>query len=219
MKVLIAEDDPVSRRVLEATLAKWGHDLVVTGDGAAAWRALQGEDAPPLAVLDWMMPEMDGVEVCRRVREMPGQRPTYIILLTGKESREEMVTGLTAGADDYLTKPFDREELRARLHVGARVVALQQALAARVRELEQALAQVKRLQGLLPICAYCKKVRDDRNYWQQVETYVARHSEARFSHGVCPACWEEHVRPELEQLKASRLWESVRVTKPEPADS
>jgi len=204
MRILIAEDDPVSRRALEATLAKWGHHVIVTGDGAGAWRALQGDDAPPLAILDWMMPEMDGVEVCRRVREAAGRQPTYIILLTAKGTREELVAGLTAGADDYVIKPFDAAELRARVGVGARVVELQQSLAARVRELEEALAQVKTLQGLLPICAYCKKVRDDENYWHQVETYVARRTDARFSHGICPTCWTEHVKPQLDQLKSGR---------------
>ena len=204
MRILIAEDDPVSRRLLEATLAKWGHHVIVTGDGATAWRALQGDDAPPLAILDWMMPEIDGVEVCRRVREAPGRQPTYIILLTAKGTREELVAGLTAGADDYVIKPFDAAELRARVGVGVRVVELQQSLAARVRELEEALAQVKTLQGLLPICAYCKKVRDDENYWHQVETYVACRTDARFSHGICPACWTEHVKPQLDQLKSGR---------------
>jgi len=200
VRILIADDDIISRRVLEVTLRKWGYDLVVTCDGRQAWEALQGADAPPLAILDWMMPEMDGVEVSRKVRGLAAPAPTYIILLTSKGRRGDIVRALLAGANDYVTKPFDADELRARLHVGARVVDLQQALAARVRDLEQALANVTQLQGLLPICAYCKKIRDDKNYWQQVETYVARHSGARFSHGICPGCWEGVVRPELAEL-------------------
>src|SRR5439155_4831059 len=99
-----------------------------------------------------------------------------------------IVTGLQAGADDYITKPFDRGELQARLQVGRRIVELQKGLADRVRELEAALSRVRQLQGLLPICAWCKKIRDDQNYWHQVETYIGSHSDARFSHGICPDC-------------------------------
>jgi len=201
MKVLIAEDDPVSRRVLEATLAKCGYHVVVTCDGVAAWQELKSEDAPKLAILDWMMPGMDGLEVCRKVRESPDHRPTYIILLTARGRREDIVAGLQAGADDYVTKPFDSGELRARVQVGIRIIELQESLTRRVRELEDALSQIKQLQGLLPICSYCKRIRDDQNYWQQVEKYITEHSEAQFSHSICPDCYEKYVKPELMGLK------------------
>lgn len=197
MKILIAEDDSVSRRMLEVTLSKMGYEVVVTCDGDAALQVLQGADAPKLAILDWMMPGMDGVEVCKKVRSEPAMRPTYVIMLTAKTSKESLVAGLDGGADDYIGKPFDREELRARLQVGRRIVDLQGKLAERVVELEQALAQVQQLQGLLPICSYCKKIRDDRNYWQQVEGYIASHTGARFSHGICPDCWTKEVLPQL----------------------
>ena len=201
MRILIAEDDAASRRLLEATLRKWGHDVVEARDGAEAWGALEGPDAPPLAILDWMMPRMDGTEVCRRVRAARSPTPPYLILLTALGGREDVVAGLTAGADDYINKPFDREELHARVQAGVRIVELQRTLAARVYDLEEALGRVKQLQGLLPICSYCKKVRKDGDYWQQVETYVAEHSEARFSHGICPACWEAEVKPQLDQMR------------------
>ena len=204
MRILIAEDDAVSRRVLETTLVRWGHEVVVTCDGIAAWDALQRADAPALTILDWMMPGMEGVEVCRRVRQLPTPAPPYIILLTAKGGKEDLATGLDAGADDYIAKPFDREELRARVQVGARVVRLQRSLAERVRELEDALSQVKQLQGILPICSYCKKIRDDQNYWQRVESYISEHSEAQFSHGVCPDCYEGVVKPEVEKFKSKR---------------
>ncbi len=201
MKILVAEDDMVSRRLLEATLVKWGYEVVVTCDGAEAWAVLQGADAPPLAILDWMMPGMDGIELCRKVRQALMPTPPYLILLTAKGRREDVVTGLRSGANDYVTKPFDREELRARVQVGIRIVELQQSLADRVKALEDALARVKQLQGLLPICSYCKKIRDDQNYWQQVENYISEHSEAQFSHSICPDCYERHVKPELDQLR------------------
>lgn len=200
MKILVAEDDLASRRVLETTLQKWGYDVVSVSDGAEAWAILSSEGAPPLAILDWMMPELDGIELCRRVREVI-QRPTYIILLTARGSKEDIVVGLQSGADDYITKPFDREELRARLQVGVRIVMLQMELAERVAQLQEALARVKQLQGLLPICSYCKKIRDDQNYWIQVEQYIAAHSDAQFSHGICPECYRRYVQPELDALR------------------
>ncbi len=140
MKILIAEDDPVSRRVLETTLIRWEHEVVATSDGVQALAMLQEKDAPPLAILDWMMPGMDGVEVCRLVRLMSSPTPPYIILLTAKGGKDDMVAGLEAGADDYVAKPFNRDELRARVQVGMRVIELQRSLAECVHQLEQAEA-------------------------------------------------------------------------------
>lgn len=188
MKVLIAEDDPVSRRLLQAALVKWGYDVTTTSNGQEAWQALQSPNAPSLLILDWLMPEMDGVEVCREARKSVAHKSAYIILLTSRGSKEDIVQGLEAGADDYVTKPFDHGELRARVQVGSRVVQLQTALADRVQELEEAISSVKTLQGLLPICCYCKKIRDDGNYWHRVESYIAGHANVRFSHGICPDC-------------------------------
>jgi DNA-binding response OmpR family regulator len=201
MRVLIAEDDATARRVLEALLARWGHEVVAVEDGEAAWEALRAEDAPRLAILDWMMPKVDGVEVCRRVRRMAGGEGIYIILLTARSEQEDLVAGLGAGADDFVTKPFEPEELRARVTVGERVAGLQAALQRRVTELEEALDQIKTLRGLLPICSYCKKIRDDQNYWQRVETYLAQHSDARFTHGICPECYQKHVVPQIEEVR------------------
>ena len=198
MRVLIAEDDAISRRVLETFRRRWGYEVESFQDGAAAWERLQQPETPSLLILDWMMPGMGGVEICRRVRELG--RHTYLILLTSRTGSEDVVAGLEAGADDYVTKPFNREELRARVQGGKRVIELQRSLAQRVEELEQALARVKHLQGLLPICSYCKKIRNDRNYWQQVEAYITEHSEAIFSHGICPECFEKFVTPELKRM-------------------
>src|SRR5437899_951445 len=147
MRILIAEDDAVSRRMLEASLRKWGHEVISANDGTGAWEALQNPDAPRLAVLDWMMPGIDGVEICRRVRRRPDHGAIHIILLTAKGRKQDVVEGLEAGADDYVTKPFDPGELRARVSVGARLLDLQDALAERVGDLEAALASVKQLRG------------------------------------------------------------------------
>jgi len=203
MKVLIAEDDPVSRRLLEATLKTFGFEVILAANGAQAWAVLQGEDPPSLAILDWMMPEIDGVEICRRVRQLPTATPPYLILLTAKSEKTDVVIGLDAGANDYLTKPFDRSELRARIQVGTHVLELQKALVGRVQELEDALSQVKQLQGLLPICSYCKKVRDEQNYWQLVESYLSEHAQVVLSHGICPDCYRTVVQPQLDQRNVS----------------
>jgi DNA-binding response OmpR family regulator len=186
---------------LETALSKWGYEPIVTTDGLQALEILVQPGAPSLAVLDWMMPGMDGAEVCRRVRSQGADRLLYIILLTAKARKQDIVQGLTAGADDYIIKPFDRAELKARISTGERILRLQAELAARVKELELALANVKLLQGLLPICCYCKKIRNDQNYWQQVDSYIADHSEAQFTHGICPECREKILEPELQRLK------------------
>ncbi|HEX8144728.1 MAG TPA: response regulator transcription factor [Pyrinomonadaceae bacterium] len=204
MRILIAEDDLETARLLKALLVKWGYEVTTTRDGAEAWETLQTEGAPPLVILDVMMPYLTGIELCRKFRETPACTSCYIILLTARTSKEDVVAGLAAGADDYITKPFDIQELRARVQVGVRIVELQESLAQRVRELEDALSQVKQLRGLLPICSYCKKIRDDQNYWQKVESYLGQHSDARISHSVCPDCYDDFVKPELEKLHSAK---------------
>ena len=208
MRILVAEDQLVSRHLLVANLSRWGYDVSAVGDGTQAWESLQAKEAPQLAILDWLMPGMDGIEICTRIRRGPQTRPIYLILLTSRRGQQDKIHGLQSGADDYITKPFNREELRARVQVGIRVLELQGALAQRVRELEDALSRVKTLQGLLPICSYCKKIRDDRNYWQQVEGYISDHSEAQFSHGICPECYARFVQPELDRVPghAEKTW-------------
>ncbi len=195
MKILVAEDDPTSCAVLQLTLRDWGHEVVVTRDGEAAWKALQSAEAPKLAIVDWMMPILDGLELCRRVCDLKRSEPTYLILLTARHRNEDVVAGLNSGANDFVTKPFDRQELQARIRVGERVTILQHELSERIRSLETALAQVNQLQGLLPICSYCKSVRDDQNYWHQLDAYLTKHADVQFSHGVCPDCYRNVVVP------------------------
>lgn len=130
MRILIADDSAVSRRLLEATLRKWNYDVIVAGDGNQAWEVLQQEHPPQLAILDWMMPGRTGLELCRLVRRKKTDHYTYILLLTSKSQREDLIAGMDAGADDYVTKPFDQHELRVRLRAGLRIIELQKELLA-----------------------------------------------------------------------------------------
>lgn len=204
MKVLIAEDEVVCRSMLADLLTEWGHEVMAVADGMAALHVLQSAAAPGLAILDWQMPGLDGVEVCRRARQAAGASAPYLILLTARQDKASIVTGLRAGADDYLNKPFDPDELHARLDVGIRMRKLQRCLELRVQELERSLVHVKRLQGILPICMQCKKVRNDRHYWQQVEVYLAEHEGVLLSHGYCPECAEIVLSAAMSELDAAR---------------
>ena len=192
MKVLIAEDEPLSRRLLETRLTSGGYQVVAAKNGAQAWEILESDDSPELAILDWMMPELDGPEICSRLRARESRSYVYVILLTARGRRTDVIAGLASGADDYVTKPFDWEELESRLRTGTRILQLQSKLAGKQAELESALAHVRTLQGLLPICMHCKSIRDDSNTWHRLETYIERHSNALFTHSLCRKCLATH---------------------------
>ena len=190
MRALIADDDPVAAMAVSRSMSNWGFETAVVHDGLAAWEHLTSSDPASLAIVDWEMPGLEGPELCRRVRSDTQRAHLYVILLTARNSSTDLVAGLEAGADDYLIKPVDLNELKARVQVGVRVASLQARLAEEVSELQATLDNVRRLRGLLPICAYCKRIRDDRNYWQRVEVYVSEHTDATFTHGICPSCLE-----------------------------
>jgi DNA-binding response OmpR family regulator len=196
VRILIADDDAALRVGLRVKLQQWGYEPVVCGDGNEARTVMFGPEPPLVAVIDWSMPGTDGLTLTSEVRADPKLRATYVIMLTARGTLDEMVTGLDGGADEYITKPFDWELLRARLQIGVRIAKLQQSLAQRVKELQAALDTVKVLSGLLPICSYCKRIRNDDNYWQQLETYIGEHTDAQFSHGVCPTCLD-HAKKEF----------------------
>lgn len=198
MKILIADDDRFSLRLIETVLSSEASELITCSAGDEALRVLQKAPAPEIAILDWMMPGMNGIDVCRQARKIPGLS-TYLILLTSRDRPEDLVEGLAAGADDYIVKPFNETELRARISVGSRIVTLQRGLADRVTELEAALVRVKQLQGLLPICSYCKKIRNDQNYWEQVDGYLTKNADVKFSHGICPDCFKRFAEPEMNR--------------------
>lgn len=190
MKILIADDDPITRNMLDVLVKKWGFCSESTADGLAAWKRVVDSTEPLLCILDWIMPGIDGVDLVRKIRRMKDAPYNYVILLTCKNRRDDVVRGINAGADDFITKPFHPSELKARIRAGMRILELQQRLDRNVLDLRAALARVKRLQGLIPICSYCKRIRDDGNYWHQVEKYISEHSEAEFTHGICPKCAE-----------------------------
>ncbi len=190
MRALVADDDRATVALLRGTLERWGLEVLIAYDGGEAWSVIEREADISLVVLDWNMPRLDGLEVCRRIRADTAREHLHILLLTARDGAAHTVSALDAGADDFLSKPFDPEVFRARVHVGLRILRLKERLAERVAELETTLANVKQLRGLLPICSYCKQVRSDTDYWEQVEQYISQHTELQFSHGVCPSCYE-----------------------------
>ncbi|HEV7405277.1 MAG TPA: response regulator [Chthoniobacteraceae bacterium] len=189
MKILIAEDEKISRRLLETTLAGSGFAVTVAEDGAQAWEAMQQEYFPVL-ITDFQMPEMDGYELSRRIREANAEQYTYVILLTAQGSKADYFGAISAGVDDFLMKPFDEDLLAARLHVAERIVGLRQ--------------HARRLERLLPMCCYCKKIRDDASAWHDLETYLLQQGEFDFSHTYCPDCYTEMVEPQLRSLREVR---------------
>lgn len=187
-QILLAEDHEASRHMLQLYLRGQGFGVISTDNGDEAWEVLSDPGAPRIALLDWTMPGMDGPEICRRVRSSRSDAYTYLVLLTSRSGKDEVAEGLAAGADDYVTKPYDREELVARIAVGQRVLSLESRLGDRVRELENALSEVRKLKRLLPICMFCKRVRDDSAYWRQIDEYIYSETGTDFSHSVCPEC-------------------------------
>ena len=189
-RILLAEDEEHSRRILAHYLTAWGFTVIEARDGLEAAAILGAEDAPSIALVDWMMPGMEGIEVCTYVRQQIDRPYIYLILLTAKADKDEVAAGLEAGADDYVVKPCDLVELRARLRVGERMVSLERTMAKQVVTLRETLDQIRQLKELIPICAWCKRVRDDEDYWHSIEEYLHVQTGTDFTHGICPHCLE-----------------------------
>jgi DNA-binding response OmpR family regulator len=166
-------------------------------------------------LIDWEMPGLTGPQVCGQLRAYNILRPLYLILETSRHDATDKVEGFQAGADDYLTKPFNRHEVIARVRVGLRMIQTQASLHQRVRELETALGQVRTLRQLLPICSYCRKIRNDQNYWEQLEVYLGQNSGTRFSHGICPECYNKVIHTQLREAEQF----ARRKEGPEPSPS
>lgn len=195
-RVLLAEDERVTRRLLESHITRFGYEVVSVDDGQAAWDVLQQKDAPPLVVLDWGMPRVDGPEICRRLRAAGQEAYTYTLLVTSRAGKADVVEGLEAGADDFISKPVDPDELRARLRTGERIVQLERTLASRLRELEATIEHVHELQGMLPICIHCKRIRNQEQIWEKVESYFEKRAGAKFSHALCSECLDKYYPDE-----------------------
>ena len=174
--ILIVDDTPDNITLLN-NLLKDDYNTKIATNGNKALKIASSDDPPELILLDIMMPEMDGYEVCERLKSDDKTRDIPVIFLTAKREPEDLVRAFNVGAVDYVVKPFNANELlmRVRTHV----------------ELKLAREEIKTLKGIIPICAHCKKIRDDKGFWDQVETYITRHTEARFSHGLCPHCEKE----------------------------
>lgn len=185
MRILIAEDDFVSEKILQLTLEREGHEVVVARNGTEAWEAFDKEPVR-VVVSDWMMPGLDGLEFVQKIRARPATDYTYVILLTALQTgRDNLRRAMEAGVDDFLSKPLDREVVVMRLRVAERIL--------------EYTRQIRLLKDLLPICMFCKRIRDDSNYWQQVESYIHAHTGSTFSHGVCPDCFLREFGAESNQ--------------------
>lgn len=206
MRILVVEDDLGSRMLVVKHLERWNYSVISADDGEIAWNLFQSDPEIRMVILDWMMPRVSGIDLCERIRAFEDQnqrKRAYVLFLTGKTEKADLVKALKAGADDYVTKPFNQGELQARVEVGNKLIDLEDKLASRIVELELALTHVKKLQGLLPICAYCKRIRDSSDYWHQVEAYIAQHSDVMFTHSICPECMKKHF-PHLPYPKKAK---------------
>ena len=185
MKILIVEDDAIAGAVLEASLKALGHEVELVVNGTDGWNRFRGETRR-LVISDWKMPGLDGLELCRRIRERGGDYTYFILLSNLANSAENLDQAMAAGADDFLSKPVKTSELKARLHVAERILNY--------------ATLVRQLQEIIPICGYCRKMRDDKNYWSQVEEYISKQTGSEFSHGVCPDCYQRVLVPEMLKM-------------------
>ena len=182
MKILVVEDEAVQRDALRAILTAQGHDVVTADGGAEAWGQWQLAGYR-VVVADWIMPQLDGLELCRRIRGHAARPYTYFLLETIRSGTASFLEAMAAGVDDFISKPIVPEELVARLKVAERILGLRE--------------QLLTLEGLLPVCSYCRRLRDEDGNWLPIERYVEARSAAQFSHGICPDCYQEHIEPLL----------------------
>ena len=198
MKVLVADDDPIAVAVIEAALRKRGHECLTVTDGQAAWERWH-EQPVRVVVSDWLMPGLDGLELCRRIRQHPGDYTYFILLSNVSASGGNLEQAAEAGVDDFLNKPVNPQELWLRLRVAERILDFAN--------------KVQQLESFIPICSYCKKVRDDKNYWSQIEAYINSRTGSRFSHGVCPSCYDSVLVPQMKAagITPPKLPQATRV--------
>jgi CheY-like chemotaxis protein len=212
--LLIAEDHDSARTALGSLLEWKGFTVTTVADGNDALKILTADDAPSIALLDWEMPGMSGPDICRAVRSKAGGHYRYLIIITAREGEEDIAEAMAAGADDFVSKPFGVPEVVARIRNGQRTLRLERSLAARIEELEHAMETAKQLKRLLPICAYCKSIRDDTDYWQEIEQYIHKHTGTDFTHGICPACMEKVLKEQFGDPTAADIAEAKAQEQP-----
>ena len=190
MNILIAEDEKVSRRLLEKFLTDIGHTVESVSNGSEAWDRFSRKQVRVI-ISDWKMPDLDGLELCRKIREEGREDYTYFILLSSvTRTADNFLHAARAGVDDFLSKPLNHDEIWMRLRVAERILSFTR--------------QIQQLESILPICSYCKKIRNDGDYWEQLETYMNERAGLDFSHSICPECYDEHVVPEIASMKLGK---------------
>jgi DNA-binding response OmpR family regulator len=199
---MAVEDDPVAQMVLEAALKSLGHEVVLAVDGPSAWAALQ-DGSVQVVVSDWLLPGFDGLDLCRLLRARGGDYVYFILLSKQSATEQNEDLASEAGVDDLLQKPLNTRDLKSRLRVAQRILGFTQ--------------QVMQLESILPVCSYCKSIRDDENYWQRIEVYLTKQTGSQISHGIFPSCYASKVQPELDNMGIKSTVPNVeRVKRPRP---
>ena len=199
-KILVTDDDPINLALMTSVLQRAGYDVVATKTGEECLHGVQ-ECRPSLILLDVVLPDISGIEVLRQIKSSPNMKDVFVILMSGVDvSSEKQADGLNIGADGYITKPISNKELVARVQAMERIKAAEDALREKERELQEsvsylraALSEIKVLKGLIPICSSCKKIRNDLGFWDHLESYLSEHTDAMFTHGLCPECYEKSL--------------------------
>jgi len=186
MKILIVDDDLVSQMLLTEQLQDLNHEVSVAADGKEAWNIFQAKN-PRIVITDWMMPNVNGLELTRMIRKENRESYTFIIFLTILRGKGSYLEAMKAGADDVITKPYDSEQLAARLCVAERILGMQH--------------EIRQLHSILPICSYCRRIRQDDDSWVSIEKHIKQKTDTAFSHGICPDCYESHVKPAIVKLR------------------
>ena len=192
IRILIADDDQDVLYATSRIVKSGGYEVLNASTGSECLETARRQ-RPDLILLDVMLPDAEGTEICRQIKADPVLRGTFVVLISGKKTAsDERADGLNFGADGYIVRPISNRELLAWVNALVRILKAERERDRLISELTEALAKVKTLSGMLPICSHCKKIRDDKGYWNHVETYIRQHSEVEFSHGICPECLKKH---------------------------
>ncbi len=197
IKILVVDDDPDILFATARMVKKAGYQTFTADSGKTAMEAVR-TIVPDLILMDVVMPDAEGPELCRRIKEDPNLKGIYVVLTSGlRVESEQQADGLDSGADGYIARPLSNREFLSRVNSMVRILRAERERDQLIEELKKAISEIRKLSGLLPICSHCKKIRDDKGYWSQIESYISAHSDAQFSHSICPACAKKHY-PEFD---------------------